>query len=185
MAVVPRPTIEGLAVLVIDVQPRFIGQAAPPAGDAVKRIEQLLRLAGELRLPLIATLEEPVEAKGELPPELQAALPKGAELHRKWTYDCLAEPHIEAAIRALGRSQVAVAGAETDVCVLQTVLSIIDRGLEVFLLEDCLFSSAADASSALARMRLAGAIPLTYKSLYYELMRRVRTEALPAGLVQP
>jgi nicotinamidase-related amidase len=183
--VVARPARDRVAVLVIDVQPRFIETAGPRAGPPVDRIVQLCRLAAELEVPVLATLEEPVEAKGELPAALESALPAGSQVLRKWTYDCLAEPGIEAAVRALGRPQVAVAGAETDVCVLQTVLSLVERGLGVFLLEDCLFSSAADTSAALERMRRAGAVPATYKSLYYELLGRVRTEALPAGLVQP
>jgi nicotinamidase-related amidase len=183
--VISRISAERLAILVIDVQPRFIELGGPGTAAAIVRIEQLLRLAGELHLPLLATLEEPVEVKGKLPRELEAALPNAAQIHHKWTYDCCAEPHIDVAIRSLARPQFAVAGAETDVCVLQTVVSLLEREFETFVVEDCVFSSAIDTSSALERMRKSGAVPITYKSLYYELMGRVRTDAQPAGLMSP
>src|SRR5438034_8577904 len=127
-------------------------------GPILLRIEQLLRLADLLDLPLIATVEEPIEAKGELAPGLERVLPAHGQKYRKWTFDCCGEPQIEAAIRNLNRPQIAVAGAEWDVCVLQTVLSLLDMGLDVFLVEDCIFSSAPDVSAARERMRRAGAI---------------------------
>ena len=172
-------------MLVIDVQPRFVDSMAGDPEPVLVRIEQLIRLAETLDLPIIATLEEPVTAKGELPARLRRVFPGQGRILRKWTYDCCAEPEIEAAIRGSGRAQMAVAGAEWDVCVLQTVLSLLDMGLEVFLLEDCLFSSTADIEAARERMRRAGAVPLTYKTLFYELLGRVQTEALPAGLLSP
>ena len=149
------------------------------------RIEQLMRLASHTRLPLIATVEEPVSTKGDLLEPLQRLLPEEGQLERKWTYDCCQEPDIESAIMALGRSQIAVAGGETDVCVLQTVLSLLEMQFEVFVIEDCVFSSAADTTAALRRMRNGGAIQLTYKELFYELQGRVRTEPQPAGLLTP
>ena len=181
----PRPRPDQLAVLVIDVQPRFLQIMAGDPAPVLLRIEQLLRLAGTLALPLIATIEEPVDAKGELPPELSRALPEQARTFRKWTYDCCAEPEIKAAISSLGGPQIAVAGAESDVCVLQTVLSLVELGLQVFLVEDCIFSSAAETGAALERMKQAGATFVSYKTLYYELFGRVRTEPQPEGLLTP
>jgi hypothetical protein len=66
-----------------------------------------------------------------------------------------------------------VAGGETDVCVLQSVLGLIEAGLQVFLLEDALFSSEPNIGPAMRRMQSAGAIPSTVKTLNYELRRSV------------
>ncbi len=46
-------------------------------------------------------------------------------------------------------------------------------GYEVYVVEDLLFSSARNVESAIARMKTEGAVFLTYKSLYYELIEAV------------
>ena len=88
----------------------------------------------------IATFEQPVETKGWLPDRLEPWFPPNAQKLTKQTFDCTSEPEIRDAIAALGVTQFAVAGGETDVCVLQSVLGVLGMGYEVFLLEDALFS---------------------------------------------
>ena len=66
-----------------------------------------------------------------------------------------------------------MAGCETDVCVLQSCLGLLGLGYDVFVVEDLLFSSSQNVGSAIARMKDEGAIFLTYKSLYYELVEAV------------
>jgi hypothetical protein len=66
-----------------------------------------------------------------------------------------------------------VAGCETDVCVLQSCLGLLDLGYEVYVVEDLLFSSSRNVDAAMARMKAEGAVFLTYKSLYYELTKAV------------
>ena len=46
-------------------------------------------------------------------------------------------------------------------------------GYQVFLLEDCLFTSETQPAPALRRMYQAGAIPCTLKTMAYELVRCV------------
>jgi nicotinamidase-related amidase len=176
------PRIVQPAVLLIDVQPHFMDAAGEAAGWLLPRFVGLLDMADCLRLPLVATFERP-QKNGWLPEELERAWPAHGQRFEKQTYDCCGEPQIAAALAALGRRQFLVAGAETDVCVLQSVLSLLERGYEVFLLEDCLFSSEPHAAPALARMRAAGAVPCALKTAYYELMRSVAVLDDPAAAV--
>jgi nicotinamidase-related amidase len=170
------------AVLIIDVQPHFVDVAGEVAGRLLPRLVGLLDMAGCLRLPLVATFERP-QKNGWLPDELERAWPAHGLRFEKQTYDCCGEPRIAAALAGMGRRQFLVAGAETDVCVLQSVLSLLERGYEVFLLEDCLFSSEPHTAPAVARMRAAGAVPCTLKTAYYELMPSwpIRPPPGPAG----
>jgi nicotinamidase-related amidase len=92
-------------------------------------------------LPLLATFEQPIEKKGWLPQRLEPFFPAHGQRHTKQTFNCCGEPSILEAIDQMGKSQLAVAGGETDVCVLQSVLGLIGAGKQVFLLEDALFSS--------------------------------------------
>ena len=160
-----------LALVLIDIQAAFVEQMSRPREPVLARIEQLLIVAQWLDLPVLATLEEPVTRKGMLLPELQNRFPTGGQLLHKQTYDLCEEAEITRALAELDRKQLVIAGAETDVCVLQSVLGLLDQGYQVFILEDCLFSSAVDTEPAIYRMRQAGAIPLTYKSLHYELLQ--------------
>jgi nicotinamidase-related amidase len=73
----------------------------------------------------------------------------------------------------LRKKQVIVAGCETDVCVLQSCLGLLSLGYEVYVVEELLFSSSRNVDSAIARMKAEGAVFLTYKSLYYELIEAV------------
>jgi hypothetical protein len=136
-------------------------------------LEFLLGLATAYDLPCVATFEQPVAKKGWLPERLEARFPSHGERFTKNTFNCCGEEEIRDALARLGRSQFAVAGGETDVCVLQSVLGLIEGGYQVFLLEDCLFSSEPVVGPAIRRMEQAGAVPSTVKTLSYELRRSV------------
>jgi nicotinamidase-related amidase len=169
----PRPRrITQPAVVLIDAQPHFLQAAGAAAGWLLPRLEGLLAMAGCLRLPLVATFERP-EKNGWLPPELESVWPSHGLRFVKQTFDCCGEPEVAAALAGTARRQLRVAGGETDVCVLQSVLSLLERGYVVFLLEECLFSSEPHTAPAVARMRAAGAVPCTLKAAYYELVRSV------------
>lgn len=184
---------DDLAIVVIDVQPFFLeGWMAGELEPLLARLEFLLALSSVSDIPLLATFEQPIEKKGWLPERLEPFFPKHGQRHTKQTFNCCGEPSIVAVIEALGRSQIAVAGGETDVCVLQSVLGLIGLGKQVFLLEDALFSSEPSVGPAIRRMEAAGAIPSTVKTLNYELRRSVaasRAEAIfpqsQPGLVLP
>jgi nicotinamidase-related amidase len=164
--------IERPAVVLIDAQPGFLEIASGPREAVDLRLEKLLVLADCLDLPTLATFENPQDS-GWLTQRCEAVWPvAGVRLEKRY-YDCCRHPEIADAVTSLGREQLLVAGAETDVCLLQSVLSFLDRGYTVFLLEDCLFSTEPHVDPALRRMEAAGAVPCTLKTAYYELMRSV------------
>ena len=165
---------DDLAVVVIDVQPYFLdGWMAGASKPLLARLEFLFALATIYDLPFLATFEQPIETKGWLPQRLDPFFPAHGQRHTKQTFNCCGEPSILEAIAGLGRGQIAVAGGETDVCVLQSVLGLIETGRQVFLLEDALFSSEPNVGPAIRRMESAGAVPSTVKTLNYELRRSV------------
>ncbi len=165
-----------VSVMVIDVQPFFVDLAFPDPSDAeplMTRLEHLLMLSDWMDLPTVVTYEIPTAGNGGSPERLERAMPETAMRFDKDFHGSLSEPEIREAFDGLGVRQVAVAGAETDVCVLQTVLGLLDAGFEVFLLEDCLFTTEPHPGPALRRMEAAGAVPTTLKAFAYELTARV------------
>lgn len=166
------------ALILIDVQPLFIDLMHGEHEPLLARLEHLLLLARTFEMPIIATFEHPVERNGWLPERLERVFPPDGGRFVKRTFNLCSEPEIRGAIEALGREQMIVAGAETDVCVLQSALGLREMGRQVFLVEDCLFTAEPNDSPALRRLEQAGAIPTTYKTLYYELKRTVAVPAL-------
>jgi hypothetical protein len=130
-------------------------------------------LADWMDLPLIYTLEKPIETNGELPARLDAVFPAHGQKFVKNYFGSMTELPIRKAVEELPGRQIAVSGAETDVCVMQSVLGLLELGFEVFLLEDCLFTSETEPSPALRRMWQAGAVPASVKMIAYELVECV------------
>jgi hypothetical protein len=158
-----------VSLLLVDVQCiNWTGVELPKEPELV-RLENLFRLADWMELPTIATFEHPVDRNGMLPERLEGLFPAHGERFTKRTYNCCLEPTILEAIKALPGRQIAVAGAETDVCIMQSVLGLLKMGYQVFLIEDCLYTTEPQPRPALDRMIRSGAIPSTFKSFAYEL----------------
>ena len=161
---------------IIDVQELFISQTDKRLWSKIKKnINNFARLLGHFRIPIVFTLERPVDQKGGLPEEVSKNVVRAAKILEKDFFDLTREQEIAHYIARLKKKQVLVAGCETDVCILQSCLGLLGLGYEVYVVEDLLFSSSRKVDSAIARMKAEGAVFLTYKSLYYELIEAVES----------
>jgi nicotinamidase-related amidase len=174
-AMVKRISPDRSAGAIIDVQDFFLSQLGSHRvrSGMETSMANFARLLGYFRIPIVATLERPVDGKGSLPSALTKQLGDRAKLFEKDFFDLTKEKKIRDHLARLKKKQVIVAGCETDVCVLQSCLGLLDLGYQVFVVEDLLFSSARDVAAAIARMQAEGAVFLTYKTLYYELIQAV------------
>ncbi len=175
MTAVKRIDPARCAAVIVDLQGFFLAQIPPRQRARVKtNTANFVRLAGAFGIPVVATLERPVEIKGALPREVARLLPAGAKTFEKDFFDLSKERKIEAHLAALKRRQIVVAGCETDVCVMQSCLGLAALGYEVYVMEELIFSSTRNVAAALTRMRDAGCVLMTYKMLYYELTASVK-----------
>jgi nicotinamidase-related amidase len=158
-----RLTVPSSLLGVIDVQERLL--AVMPAADAVvSRCTRLARAAAILGVRTMLTEQYP-RGLGATPPELAAALPPAAT---KMSFSCCGCGAFEA---ALGPEIEAVllAGLETHVCVAQTALDLLARGLAVFVAVDAVGARhAIDHETALRRLEAAGAILTTTEAAIFE-----------------
>ena len=160
--------------VIIDVQEFFLSQVDTRLRSRIKtNTKNFARLLGYFRVPTVVTLERPVDQKGSLPEEIEKQLSDLAETFEKDFFDLTREKRIKDYLGRLKKKQVILTGCETDVCVLQSCLGLLGLGYEVYVVEELLFSSSRNVDSAIARMKAEGAIFLTYKSLYYELIEAV------------
>lgn len=89
----------------------------------------------------------------------------------KMAFDACAEPALPAALGGDDR-QIIVAGCESHVCVLQTVLGLRDAGRTVVLVTDAVGSrQAGDKAAALERMARNGVELVTSEMVLFEWLR--------------
>ncbi|XP_072703894.1 isochorismatase domain-containing protein 2 isoform X1 [Ciconia boyciana] len=122
----------------------------------------------ELGVPVVVTEQHP-RVLGPTVPELGAHdLPK----HPKTCFSMVV-PAVEAELRA--RPHLAAAllcGIETQACILQTALDLLERGLDVHVVVDaCSSRSQVDRLVALGRLQQSGAFLTTSESLLLLLLR--------------
>jgi nicotinamidase-related amidase len=160
--------------VIIDFQDAFLAQVEPRRRPKLTaNTKNFARLIGYFKIPILVTLERPVDQKGALPKEIGRHLNELAETFEKDFFDLTKEEEIQGYLEGSKKTQMIVAGCETDVCVLQSCLGLLNLGYEVYVMEELLFSSSRNVDAAIARLKAAGAVFLTYKSLYYELIEAV------------
>jgi nicotinamidase-related amidase len=165
--------------LIVDVQDYFLSQL-----DGYRRNQILLntkdfaRLLGLFRIPIVVTLEKPVETNGAVPKLIGEELSDLSRTFEKTFFDLSREKPISDHIASLNRKQVILTGCETDVCVLQSCLGLLSQGYEVYMVENLLFTASSDVTAAIARMKAEGAIFVSYKTLFYELTATVENEKI-------
>jgi nicotinamidase-related amidase len=87
----------------------------------------------------------------ELLPELRRFVPPAA-VFDKFVYSAFADGRLARHLAERGTSTLLISGAETDVCVLATVLAAVDHGYRVVIVTDAICSSSDEGHDALMRM---------------------------------
>ena len=177
---------------VIDTQDGFLRKLPEDeAAAVVDRIRWLCRLAAWLGVPVVVTEEEP-DQNGKTAAAVRAALAPGAVSHVKPIFALSACPPILEDVTRPGRATVVLCGLETDVCVAQSALGLVDAGTRVVVVEDAVAAAGPAHAQGLARMARAGVELLGVKGLGYEWLGTVeRATAFaaaserdaPAGIV--
>src|SRR3954451_14813477 len=170
-------------LVVIDAQPGFYPADLPDAdraaaAQALERAAWLAALARRLDVPVVVTEEEP-EVNGATDPRLAVA-----PAFVKPTFGLAGTPEI---LQAVSRPTAVLVGFETDVCVYQSAVGLLDEGLEVLVVEDATFSPGEMHARGLTRLRDAGARLTHAKALAYEWVRTVErsTAVLSSGVLGP
>ena len=159
------------ALVVVDVQEGFRPYAS--FAGVAEACAKLVRAARILDVPRVVSEQYPkglghtapeVGLEGEMPLEksvFSAARAEGFDL--------------------AGRDQALVCGIETHVCVSQTVLDLLERGVEVQVPADAVGSRhGIDYERGLERLERAGAVVTTVEAALFELLERAGTPEFKA-----
>lgn len=156
------------ALILIDLQQKLL-PAIDQHQSVLAHSVRIATIAGMLGLPVIATEQMP-DKLGPNHPDVRRLCDK-----------TLSKGHFDACADGLPASlpssvkQIVIGGCEAHICLLQTALSLLARGYQVFVLRDCCSSrKALDRETAFDRLQQAGAIPVTVEMVVYEWLRDSR-----------
>jgi nicotinamidase-related amidase len=160
-------------LLIVDVQQRLL-PAIHEGGRVLEHCLWLIRLARRLQVPVVASEHYP-RGLGRSFPALREMLPAEA-FFEKVFFSCVAEGALRG-LPVFEREQWVVAGTESHVCVLQTVLDLRAAGKSVFVVAEAVGSRRPlDRDLALARMARAGAEVVSREMVAFEWLRRAGTD---------
>jgi nicotinamidase-related amidase len=180
-------------LVVVDVQAGFLARAWFSEQDrrssqaALDRMVWLVALAARLEIPVVVTEEAP-DRNGSTDPRVVERLPEGTPVLCKPTFGLAGTPEILTAVRETGRGTAVVVGCETDVCVAQSAIGLLEEGFTCVVVMDATFSPGEMHGRGLDRLASAGVERNHAKGTAYEWLRSVedaRTVLGDPGLPEP
>ena len=170
---------EDSVLVVVDAQPGFFAydalseDDAQRAADVVTRIAWMAGLASLLDIPAVVVEESP-DRNGHTDPGILERVPAGTPTVEKPTFGLTGCEQAVAAIRATGRGTAVLVGFETDVCVAQSAIGLVELGLRAAVLEDATYTnSALEHARGIARMTGTGVERNHCKGLTFEWLHTV------------
>ncbi|OYP29867.1 isochorismatase family protein [Rhodopirellula sp. MGV] len=171
-----RLSVDTSAVLVIDLQ-RKLMPAIPSGENVLYSTESLLRVADRLGVPAAATVQYP-KGLGKLVTPLDKRFPDPEEKLAFSSAVCRREldPWI-----AEGRDQILICGVETHICVLQTVMDLLQEGLRPVVLSEAVAARGGwEHDLAIEQIRSLGATITSLESVIYQWLETAEHEQFKA-----
>lgn len=160
-------------LIVIDVQPSFVKKENKAENNPLlQRMCWIIKVANWLNVPLVVTAED-IPNTGNICEEVVQLVPLGTQIFNKMTFSLAAQNDILQAVEQTKRKSAVLIGYETDVCVTHSALDLMYIGYKVAVVADATGSPGGVHQTGLERIRSAGGIIVSAKSLYYEWVRTV------------
>jgi nicotinamidase-related amidase len=154
------------ALVVVDVQEAF-RNAIPDFAAVAEGTAKLVQGAEAIGIPIVVTEQYP-KGLGETVDEVSGHLPDSVTPLEKLCFSAAEAEGFDLA----GRDQALVCGIEAHVCVNQTVLDLLEDGVEVHVAEDAVGSRTPDNKRVgLHRAEAAGATLTSIETALFELLR--------------
>lgn len=160
---------ESCTGLVIDIQEKLFPHMEQ-RDELLRKCLILIEGMKVLGVPVIATEQYPKGLGSTIEPVIQAL--ENFKPIEKIAFSCNDEPEFRETLDRMGRNRVIICGIEAHVCVLQTVIDLVESGNIPVVVADCISSrNQEDKRWAIERMLSEGAIITTCESILFELTR--------------
>lgn len=156
--------IENVQLLIIDIQEKLVNMLNNNeiAEDSIK----IAKAAGILNIDTIITEQYP-KGLGSTLEDIKKALPN-AKYIEKTHFSALREDNFP----EIRKKQVIIYGIETHICVLQTAFDLLNKGYEVFVVQNaCGSRNEENKAAALRRLIHAGVQIVTTEMVLFELLK--------------
>jgi nicotinamidase-related amidase len=156
---------ERAALVVVDVQEAF-REAIPNFDRVAAASATLVEGAEALGLPIVVSEQYP-KGLGATVPEVADHLPDSVAPVEKVSFSATGADGFDLE----GRDQALVCGIETHVCVSQTVLDLLESGIEVHVVGDAVGSrTEANRELGLHKAERSGAVLTSVETALFELL---------------
>lgn len=160
--------------LPVDYQERLI-PAIHESAKIVEKTAMLIRGLRALDVPIVVSRQYP-KGLGDIVLEIKDAL-GSYEPWDKLAFSACGEPVLMDKIKESGKKNVIVCGVEAHVCVIQSVIDLIQQGYTVILVVDCIGSRTAESKKyAIKRAVYEGAIVTTAEAILFEMTEKAGTD---------
>ena len=175
-------------LVLIDFQPQMAFATQSIDGVSLRNNAAIAaRAAAGFQVSTLLTTVAARSFSGPMFDEVTDAFPQH-ELIDRSTMNCWEDANVVAAVNAIGKPRVVLAGLWTSVCIVGPALSALEQGYDVFVLTDACGDITSEAHErAVARMVQAGAQPMTALQYLLELQRdwgRDDTYELTTGIAR-
>jgi len=156
------------ALLIIDIQEKII-RPIFQKDSIIKNIKKLINAYQILEENIFVSEQNPLKLGGTIPELLPKA---GFKKIEKMEFSLANIQEFSKELKNKKITNLIVCGIETHICIQQTVLDCLQKGLEVILISDAMSSrNKIDHEIALNRMTQSGAILTTTESIIFELCK--------------
>jgi nicotinamidase-related amidase len=165
--------VDDSVLVVIDIQDHFLAKYDKASSKPlVEKAAWMVKLARVLNVPVVV-MGEDIDNNGTLNQSILDALPDDVKVHNKNSFGLSGQPEILADVASTGRKTTVLIGMETDVCVAQSALGLMENGYQVVVAKDAVATTLGGDEIGLDRMRDAGAVISSVKAIHYEWLRTV------------
>jgi nicotinamidase-related amidase len=170
---IDRRTADNTGIILIDYVTGFANVfTSQTVSENINGSVGLAKTALGYKVPLVVTLGPERDPRGPLYPELSAVLGEHPLVHRGGSFDAFDHPGFEAAVAAMDRKHLVLAGLMTEGCIVHTALGALRRDYEVSLVVDATAGETpAIHDAAVTRLVQMGVTPTSWLSLASEFQR--------------
>ncbi len=159
-------------LIAIDIQDAFLEKLTTlQAEELIRRACWLISVAKWLNIPTIVTAED-IADLGTVHTSIQDCL-SNESIYDKMIFGLAEQADIMSAIQETKRKTCVLIGLETDVCIAQSALGLMQKGYQVIVVADATGSPKKAHKAGLQRIKNAGGLIIYTKALYYEWIRTV------------
>lgn len=165
---------DATVLVVIDIQDR-LAAVMDERDPVIRNTNFLIEMAKLHDIPIVVTEQYP-KGLGRTVAEIRDVLPVYKPVE-KLSFDCCGDDAFNEVVKTIKRKKVIVAGMETHVCVLQTVLSLLKEGHDVHLAADAVCSrNDRNKTIAIDMMLSAGAVITCTETVLFQILKKAGTD---------